>query len=304
MRRSTSSRPCGAGSASARRALERAAARSRRQAPRAFDHGLPAADQQFDRLQRAAQQDGGGDHDAGRGLAADDQPGAEAEGDHLQQLARHARQGAEPGAGVRQLLLRAGAARRSALPVGERRARHAHGDHALGVAQQRIGLPLRGARRGHRALGDAARVVYSVSMPSPNSSSAPSAAMPPSSGCMTRDDQQVDRHPGRVEQRHHAGTRQQLAQLRDVAQRVVVATSRRPRTAVELAGERRGREAVLDAPPGGGQRARTRGVHVVAEDQHHAVPAGPASPVSRCCRSRIRGRRPAACTARAPAAPG
>jgi hypothetical protein len=51
-----------------------------------FDHRLPAGDQQFHRLQRASQQDGRRDHDAGRSLAADHQPGSGRQRQHLQEL--------------------------------------------------------------------------------------------------------------------------------------------------------------------------------------------------------------------------
>ena len=79
---------CARGWASA--AVEQVAQAAERGA--AFGQHAPAADDLLHRRQRAAEQDGGGDHDAGRRLAADDELGAERQHQHLHRLPHGARQ--------------------------------------------------------------------------------------------------------------------------------------------------------------------------------------------------------------------
>ena len=71
------------------------------------DEALPVGDGELDRSERPGDQDRGGDHDAARRLAVDDEVGADAEHAGLQRHAHHLGEGAEPARHVRGLLLMA-----------------------------------------------------------------------------------------------------------------------------------------------------------------------------------------------------
>ena len=157
--------------------------------PRAarVDQRFPAADQRFDRLQRAADQDRRGDHDAGRGLRVDDEPRADGEHHDLQTPAaacarvRSVRDGRRA-----ETLLRGQQLRRvCAASAATAAPRHAHADDRLGIARERLGMAARGARAAHGTLR-VPRVRRSVSTPSATEHQrAQRRRAAPSTGCIS-----------------------------------------------------------------------------------------------------------------------
>ena len=211
--------------------LSRARARSAAATRRALRLALPAADQVLDRLQRASEQDRGGDHDSGRGIARRSRarpPDASIATCSAWRVMRAAaasrrRSCAEPSPARRATLRGAPASASTAARVMPMPTITS----ALRSKRRRDGCVARAPRSARSALARAS--VASVSTPRPASSTALIAAVSAEQRMHQADHQQVDRQPGRVEQRLDAAAAQEGAQLRDIAQRVGVRPARRDR---------------------------------------------------------------------------
>ena len=112
---------------------------SRRQPWRAPTKPFQLRDREFDRSERPRGQDRRGDHDAARGLAVDDQIGADTEHRRLQQHAQHLGNGAEAAGDIRGALLMSQIARVGLAPARADALGHAHGVHDFRVAARAFG---------------------------------------------------------------------------------------------------------------------------------------------------------------------
>ena len=146
------------------------------------DQRAPLADEKLDRRQRAAHDDRGGDHRAGRQLMVERQPGADAEDGDLQRHADELGDRLEDGDAVAGDRLPGDAVFVEARPAFGQRAEHAHGVNHFGVAADKLGEVV-GAPRAAAGLGSAARTAISLAMASAVMASAPATATQPSRGC-------------------------------------------------------------------------------------------------------------------------
>ena len=116
----------------------------------------------LDRLQRATEQYGGGDHDAGRRIGGDHQPCADPERQQLHRLPRRACQRGQTRGARAQRRLRVEKRVVPRTPDTDRRRVHAHADDRFRVASQCIGVPVDrtpatrdvGCRLSGQAFGD------------------------------------------------------------------------------------------------------------------------------------------------------
>ena len=122
----------------------------------------------------------------------------------------HACQGAEARARNAELRLRLVLLGALFFPRGDCRRRHPHADDGLGVAHQRVGAPMRGARGLQCPLGKLARGVLGEQAQRHQRYRAERGDAA-EQRMHESDQQQVKGHPRRVKERHDAGSGEQGA---------------------------------------------------------------------------------------------
>ena len=120
------------------------------------NHVAPGADDLLDRLQRATEQNAGGEHGTDRGQPLDHEIGAEPEDERLHGEAQKADHAGIVRRAIARDDLPLERAAAVAVPALQQAGHHAHGLHHLGVAQAHVGEGVVARRRraclGHRAL--------------------------------------------------------------------------------------------------------------------------------------------------------
>ena len=178
----------------------------------------PVGDREIDRCERARREDRACDDDAGGRLLQDHEIGADAQHRRLQQHPHNLRYRAETAANVacalirrQELFVERTPARRNARP-------HAHGTQRLGIAPRgfRQRLPL-SRQLGDGLLRPARHQLGQDGEADDHKRAAERGDAEPEMEQET--DEDVERHPRQIEQRHRPGARQEAAHLVDVAQR-------------------------------------------------------------------------------------